>query len=122
MTMVLGSDRLIVHNERHAPTRQASNLAHELAHYILGHPPSEGLGDGGCRRFDADQEDEAGWLGGALLVPRDGALTLFRNGMPVEEMPKHFGVSEQMCGYRLRMTGVLLQVERMRDLVKRRRS
>lgn len=122
MTIVLGSGRFIVHNERHASTRQASNLAHELAHDILGHPASEGIADGGCRRFDANQEAEADWLAGAVLVPRDGALALARDGMSLEEIAEHFGVSEQMCRFRLQMTGVIRQVERTRDFVRRRKG
>lgn len=121
MTIVDGSDRYIVHNERHAHTRRVSNLAHELAHDILEHPASEVIGDGGCRCFDADMEAEADWLAGALLVPRDGAFALAKRGMTPEDMAEHFGVSMQMCNFRLGKTGVLLQVKRTKTMVKRRR-
>ena len=121
MTLMVGPERYVVHNESHAATRQASNLAHELAHEILGHPAAKAIGDGGCRCFDDDLEDEADWLAGALLVPREGALVLMRRGMPPREVAEHFGVSMQMCNYRLRITGVLRQMERTQTLATRRR-
>lgn len=35
-----GRKRLIVHNDAHHPYRQAANIAHELSHAILLHPPT----------------------------------------------------------------------------------
>jgi len=45
VTVFSGTARVIVHNDAHAPARQASNLTHELAHALLLHPqppPSTG--------------------------------------------------------------------------------
>src|SRR5689334_8571553 len=35
-----GRKRVVVHNDSHARPRQAANLAHELGHAILCHPPT----------------------------------------------------------------------------------
>lgn len=40
LTMYAGRRRFIVYNDSNAPTRQQSDLGHELAHAILDHPPS----------------------------------------------------------------------------------
>src|SRR5262249_27853734 len=40
ITVANGKHHLIVINTSHAPTRRNSDLAHELAHLILGHEPS----------------------------------------------------------------------------------
>ena len=40
ITVSNGKHHLIVINTAHAPTRRNSDLAHELAHVILGHEPS----------------------------------------------------------------------------------
>ncbi|PJN92515.1 hypothetical protein CNY89_29025, partial [Amaricoccus sp. HAR-UPW-R2A-40] len=34
-----GYAAFVIYNNTHAPVRQASNIAHELAHIVLGHPP-----------------------------------------------------------------------------------
>src|SRR2546425_294346 len=39
LTVFHGTRRLIVHNDAHSPARQRSDLAHELAHALLIHPP-----------------------------------------------------------------------------------
>lgn len=73
--------RVIVHNDKHNPYRQTSNIAHELAHGILGHPPTPPLNEQGCRHYDKAIEDEATWLGATLLVPRPAALHIVTSGL-----------------------------------------
>src|SRR4051794_12669462 len=58
-TVADGSFKLIVHNDFHHPFRQNSNVMHELAHILLGHPPRPPLADNNCRNFDAQSEYEA---------------------------------------------------------------
>ena len=81
LTLFDGTKRTIVHNESHAPTRQVSNLAHEISHCLLEHVPEPVARPDGRRCWNEEVEAEATWLGGALLVPRAGALKLARAGL-----------------------------------------
>jgi len=110
ITVFIGSRRLIIHNEAHAPTRQANDIVHEIAHCLLEHPPSPVTDHSGCRRWDKTLEDEANWLAGALLVPREGALALSRSGMTIADIAANFGVSEQLCRWRVNQTGITYQL------------
>lgn len=110
LTVLDGTRRLIVYNPRHRPGRRASSLAHELAHVLLEHPPAPALGDGGCRHWNSQFEEEANWLAAALLVPRDGALWWLRCGHSIEEGAAHFGASKVLFLWRVNMTGVKRQL------------
>jgi hypothetical protein len=114
VTVFRGTKRFIIHNEHHHPNRQASNLAHEISHTLLEHEPTPVADGAGRRYWDADVEDEASWLGAALLVPRDGALTMLKSGRTLAEIALHFGVSESLCQWRIRQSGVEQQLERWR--------
>lgn len=61
--------------------RPASDLMHELAHIIIGHEPArvDVTEDGALiwNSHDQRQEDEANWLSGCLLLPRE-ALSWIR--------------------------------------------
>ena len=114
ITILQGYRRLIVHNDTHHPNRQASNLSHELSDSILEHEPAPLANAEGQRFWNAEVEQEATWLGAALLVPREAALAMIRSGRLAPEIAAHFGVSEELCSWRIRQTGILLQVERAR--------
>jgi len=105
VTVFDGPRRAIYHNDAHNPGRQASNLAHELAHGLLLHPPTPALDDRGCREWDQDIEDEATWLGGVLLITEQAALSIVRRGLSMSDAAVIYGVSERMVRYRLNMTG-----------------
>lgn len=111
-TVFRGSARLVVHNDRHAPARQASNITHELAHCLLEHPPAPAISPEGCRYINPVVENEATWLGAALLVPRQGALELMSAGRKVVDLAAHYGVSEQLCRWRVNITGIARQLAR----------
>lgn len=115
MTAYFGRRRIIVCNDRHAATRRASDLAHELAHVLLEHAPAPVASPDGCRLWDPDIEAEATWLGGCLLVPREGALLLRKRGMGVEDLATHFGVSEHLVRWRLQQTGIERQLRRLAE-------
>ena len=112
ITVFVGGRRLVIHNDSHASTRQASNVTHELSHCVLEHPPSPILSPEGCRHWNSGLEDEADWLAGALLIPREGALTLTKRRWPIERIAERYGVSEQLCRRRVNETGVSLQAKR----------
>lgn len=112
ITVFHGTERVIVHNDSHSPGRQASNLSHELSHGLLLHPPRPALDGHGCRDWDQEQEDEATWLGGALLVPDEAALFIARQQLSVRAAAEIYGVSERMMTFRLRVTGAAVRVAR----------
>jgi IrrE N-terminal-like domain len=113
-TIVVEPRRLIVYNPRQEPGRKANSLAHELAHVILEHVAAPAIGVGGCRHWDGRQEAEADWLGGALLVPRAGALAWTLENDDIEAGANNFGVSIALFRWRINHTGVVRQVEKLR--------
>lgn len=114
VTVFAGSRRTIVHNDAHARTRQHSNLAHELAHALLLHPPTPALDNVGCRHWDQDVEDEASWLGGVLLVPEPAAMAIAKGRWTTTGAAEHFDVSPAMIRFRLNATGAVRRVRRSR--------
>ena len=62
--------------------------------------------------YDKFQEEEANWLGGALLVPREALLYVLSRNRRNENAALHFSVSTQMIKWRRQMTGVDKQLNR----------
>jgi Zn-dependent peptidase ImmA (M78 family) len=117
MTLREGSTTAIVVNSSHKITRRRSDLMHEIAHFELRHLPSrvevsKNTGMLLLSDYSDDHELEADWHGAALLLPR-AALTHYRaRRNTVTEIAALYGVSEQLCEWRLRMTGVDIQLRR----------
>ena len=116
-----GSQKIVVFNPLYAKSRRTSDLAHELAHILLNHDLSriERLGDFTFLSCDQTQEEEAAWLSGCLLLPRDLLLMEVRKGLSAKDIAWKHCVSETMARYRMNVTGVLRQ---HRALQKKRRS
>jgi Zn-dependent peptidase ImmA (M78 family) len=114
VTVFAGPRRVIVHNDAHAPTRQRSNLAHELCHGLLLHPPTPPLETTGINAAEADYEEEAAWFAGALLIPDAAALAIARNYWTNVEAAEHFGLSEHMVAFRMNTTAARRRVDRSR--------
>jgi Zn-dependent peptidase ImmA (M78 family) len=110
-TVCCGSRVSIFYNPRHPAGRHANSLAHELAHVLLEHHAHPALGDDGYRIWKPQQEAEADWLAGALLVPREGALLVLSQGLNALGAAAHFGVSVQLFSWRANQTGVIRQLE-----------
>jgi hypothetical protein len=104
VTISIGYRRFILHNDGNPPTRQVSNLAHELSHAILGHPPSPPFNENGERTLDQEIEKEAVWLGGTLLISEEAALTIARSKVSETDAANHFGVSPALIRMRLNFT------------------
>ena len=102
---------VVVFNPLSPESRRTSDLAHELAHIVLGHDLSrvEKLGDVTFLSCDPVQEEEAAWLGGCLLLPRALLLAEVRRGATTEDIAERYGVSEDLSRYRVNVTGVLRQ-------------
>lgn len=118
MTLRDGDVVAVVLNPVHSTTRRNNTLMHELAHVVLKHVPARvDVSDTGLlllSHYSDEVEDEADWLAAALLLPRDALMTRRRRGDSAAEIAAEFGTSEQLCEWRLRMTGVDAQLRRMR--------
>lgn len=121
VTVFAGHRRTVVHNDAHALSRQHSNLAHELAHGLLLHPPTPALDNRGCRHWNQAIEDEAEWLAGALLVTETAAIEIARGRWTIAEAGSHFGVSRAMIQFRINKTGASQRVQRARAAAARHR-
>lgn len=110
LTLLSGEKRLIILNPVNSPARQNSDLSHELSHLIIGH-------EGGriditpdnlliLHNYGKQQESEANWLAGCLLLPRPALLHIRKTGLDDKAAMKTYGVSQEMFTYRIRVTGV----------------
>lgn len=115
-TLKIGSHYMVVYDHNQSKPRINSVLMHELAHITLGHSVAKGhkLSDGSFvpSHFDQEQEDEADWLGGALLLPRPALIHIRNSGWCNQTAGNHYMVSNEMLTYRFRMTGVDIQLGR----------
>lgn len=111
-TFELGERLVIVWNPLANPARTNSDIAHELAHLLLDHAVKEVQTVGGLTFFgcNPDEEQEANWLAGCLLLPRALVVSELRAGYTAEQIAERFKVSSQMANYRVRATGALRQV------------
>lgn len=105
VTVFDGTRRVILHNDNHTLGRQASNIAHELAHGILLHSPHQAIDENGSRYWDAEMEEEANWLGGALLISDEAAIEIAKQQLSVSDAAHLYGVSKKMISFRLSVTG-----------------
>lgn len=112
-TVFDGRRRCIVYNDTHSVTRQNSSIAHELAHGILQHPKTPPLDQRGCRIWNQGIEDEATYLGSALLVTEAATLAIAKGKWSKQEAAKHFAVSPQLLQYRLNATGAYMRIKRL---------
>lgn len=108
----------VILNPAHPKSRQRNTLMHEIAHIHLGHVGSrvDVSGDGLLlvSDFSKEQEDEADWLAGALLMPREALLRARSSGKTAAQICSEYGVSSELCTWRLRMTGIEAQLQHKR--------
>ncbi len=112
VTVYRGTKCKIFYNPFHAATRTSNSVAHEISHVVLEHEPGPVLTAKGNRYWNQTQEDEADWLAGAILVPREGALGWLASGGTMTAGAARFGVSAQLFGWRANHTGVVAQLRR----------
>lgn len=110
VTIVAGAKVAVILNSSHTPGRQSSDLAHELAHRIRGHGThSLGVSTEGImfiNEYGKAQEEEADWLAGCLLLPREALVRIKARKIDFSEAAQTFGVSTRMLKYRMSMSGV----------------
>ena len=114
----LDNCRIILVNDGHSSGRINSNIAHEIAHALLAHPPQpfdhiEG------RRFDKEIEDEADCLAGHILIPNEAARQIVRSGCDADTACDQYGVSQTMLEYRLNTSGARIMQNRWQQRRKR---
>lgn len=99
-----GSYKEIHHNDFHHPRRQNSDIAHEIAHIIMGHDLSVPIKENGERAYDRAVEEEAKWLGSTLLLPKKSLVMTVLNSYTREMIEDEYQVSWDMYQYRLKVT------------------
>lgn len=116
VTVSYGGRHVVIYNPTHSPARQSSDIMHELSHLIIGHNPAQVFlsqdGQIALRSYDQTQEQEAAWLSGCLLLPRDVLLYIKRSGMTDQEACRVYEVSKDLLTFRLNVSGVNLQFKR----------
>lgn len=116
-TFSIGERHVVVYNPFATAGRTQSDIAHEVAHLLLKHSVKSVETIGGVSFFtcDADEEQEANWLAGCLLLPRPLLLHAAKRGMDCAAIAEAYNVSEAMAAFRLRTTGVERQLAASRD-------
>lgn len=116
LTMRLGTRDLVLYKPVSSVGRRNSVIMHELAHIVLGHELADAclLPDGSLvpGNFSQEQEDEADWLAGTLLLPRPALVFIRLSQLSDEVACSKFLVSREMLVWRNRMTGVEYQFAR----------
>jgi hypothetical protein len=106
---------IIIHNNTHSPTRQQSNIMHELAHILCEHTSLDtqlyNL-PASLRTYNESQEAEAIWLGGSLQLPRELLIHFLKTKTNIKTIAHLNTASEEMVQYRINVTGVSLQIKR----------
>ena len=116
LTVSDAKSTIVIYNPRNSSGRYSSDVTHELSHILLRHSPSVFMfapdGTWALRSYDEQQEQEAGWLSGCLLLPRPALLSIARKGRSPQAAAAEYEVSQTLLKYRTDMTGVSRQVRR----------
>jgi Zn-dependent peptidase ImmA (M78 family) len=106
-TFDLGTRKVIVISPLATEERQRSDASHEASHLLLNHSVKEVEQLGGLSFFtcNPDEEQEANWLAGCLLLPRELLLRSLKRGLDAAAIAEANTVSLQMANFRLRATG-----------------
>ena len=106
--------RIIVENDTHAAVRRRSNIAHELGHHLLEHSFNNViLGEDHKRQFNAEQEKQATFMAGELLIPLAAAERMAFDGWDNPRVASAYGVSEQFA--QMQMKGQRVRAQRAAD-------
>jgi len=112
ITACFGCERIIIYNDSLPSTRSYADIMHEISHILLMHPPHRLRADTGGRHYDAELEEEANWLGPALLVSEEAALSVAQQHLGVRAAAAAYGVSPSLMQMRLNVTGAQRRVAR----------
>src|SRR5258708_6195076 len=85
-TLTLNSRQVVIYSPLASLARRQSDIAHEVAHLLLGHEVKEVQRIGRLSFFtcDPDEEQEANWLAGCLLLPRQLIYAAAKRGLSIQ--------------------------------------
>jgi hypothetical protein len=108
IAVVISDYKMIVFNADNSPERQESDIMHEMSHIICEHPGDclQLNADIGIRKYDAQCEEEAKWLGATLQIPDKGIFELVKRGYSTEQIANIYGCSLDMAIYRRRILAI----------------
>jgi Zn-dependent peptidase ImmA (M78 family) len=112
-TFTIGDRHVIVYSPLASAGRTQSDLAHEVSHLLLEHDMKSVETIGAVTFFtcDPEEEQEANWLAGCLLLPRRLLYLAAKSGLGAAEIAERYSVTDTMAAFRLRTTGVLQQLQ-----------
>lgn len=105
-TIIGGGEAIVFLNPTHDPHRQKATLAEELAHIVMGHPPSRIDATTGFRTYDGDVESEAYGVGGAMILPYGQLFRLVKQRVAAGAIAQRYDVSERFANYRINRAGL----------------
>lgn len=97
-----GPHRTIIYNEEHPIVRHRSNMAHELAHALLQHPP---LNSGCDVKTEQANEAEAAWMSGVLMLTANQARRIATRRVEWSTAQQAYQLSAEMLRFRMNVTG-----------------
>jgi hypothetical protein len=104
--------RIVILNPSQSPGRQAATLMEEICHILLGHRPSQIVQAAGAgqnhRNYNDSIEEEAYSTGAAALVPYRSLACDLSRGSSIGSIAKHFGVTQSLIRYRMRVLHLTL--------------
>jgi hypothetical protein len=109
-----GSGVVILENDAQPLTRRRTTMCHELAHVVLEHEFGVSLADERKCGLGGEQEAEADWLSGEILIPSDGAFRLARRNATDGQAATSYDVSLAIARWRMNHSGARKVVQRTR--------
>lgn len=110
VTLMVGGRRTILFNDSSDRSRQSSDIAHEIAHAVLQHPVPALFQADGRRNHNPAHEEEAAWLGPALLISDEAAVFIFIQGLSLNDAATIYGCSREVVQMRINVSGARKRV------------
>ncbi len=115
VTISFGGFHTVIYNPAHTEARQSSDIMHELSHVLLVHEPSQIVVTPDqpfvLRSYNEELEEQATWLAGCLLLPREALVHIRVNGISDEEARELYVVSRELLTFRMNRTGINRQFQ-----------
>lgn len=105
-TILAPPEAMVILNPTHDPVRQKATLAEELAHIVMGHPPSRIDPTTGLRTYDGGVENEAYGVGGAMILPYAQLFNFVKRRVSAAAIATRFAVSQAFVNYRINRAGL----------------